>query len=147
MTTIDRFDPFEQRITAAIDEIAAPRRPDYLADVLAQTARTPQRPRWQFLLPLGPRPIASRQRHRLPLVVLLGLLSVGVVAAVMLAAGSRLQPSRLVLGVFFQAGARCLRTAGAGGGSRWNPDLAPAGRPDLRVQDVRRWVRRPRWRR
>ncbi len=48
MTAIDRFDPFEQRITAAIDEIAAPRRPDYLDDILRQTARTSQRPRWTF---------------------------------------------------------------------------------------------------
>ena len=48
MTAFDRFDPFEQRITAAIDEIAALRRPDYLDDVLRQTARSSQRPRWTF---------------------------------------------------------------------------------------------------
>jgi Tol biopolymer transport system component len=48
MTALDQFDPFEQRITAAIDEIAAARRPDYLDDLLRQTAVTSQRPRWAF---------------------------------------------------------------------------------------------------
>jgi len=51
MTAFDRFEPFdpiEQRVMAAIDEIAAPRRPDYLDDALRQTARTSQRPRWTF---------------------------------------------------------------------------------------------------
>lgn len=48
MTTFDRFDPFERRITEAIDEIAAARRPDYLDDILRQTARSSQRPRWTF---------------------------------------------------------------------------------------------------
>lgn len=48
MTTFDRFDPFERRITEAIDEIAAARRPDYLDDILRLTARSSQRPRWTF---------------------------------------------------------------------------------------------------
>ena len=48
MTAFDRFDPFERRITDAIDEIAAPRPPAYLDDILRQTARTSQRPRWTF---------------------------------------------------------------------------------------------------
>lgn len=46
MTDIDRFDPFERRISTAIDEIAAARAPEYLADVFRQTARTAQRRRW-----------------------------------------------------------------------------------------------------
>ncbi len=49
MTAVDRFDPFERRITEAIDEIALARRPDYLDDILRLTARSPQRPRWSFL--------------------------------------------------------------------------------------------------
>ncbi len=49
MTAFDRFDPFEGRITAAIDEIAAARRPEYLDDVFRVTARTSQRPRWTFI--------------------------------------------------------------------------------------------------
>jgi Tol biopolymer transport system component len=48
MTAFDRFDPFEQRITDALDEIAAAHRPDYLDDVFRQTARSSQRPRWTF---------------------------------------------------------------------------------------------------
>jgi len=48
MTTIDRFDPFERRITDAIHEIAAERRPDYLDAVFEATARSRQRPRWAF---------------------------------------------------------------------------------------------------
>jgi Tol biopolymer transport system component len=48
MTTFDRFDPFERRITDAIDEIAAARPPEYLNDILRQTAGTAQRPRWTF---------------------------------------------------------------------------------------------------
>ena len=99
MTTIDRFDPFEQRITAAIDEIAAPRRPDYLDDILRQTARTLQRPRWRFLVTHPAGSISSQRGHRVRLVVLLGLLVVGMVAAA-LVAGSRPQPPRLVLGIF-----------------------------------------------
>jgi hypothetical protein len=46
MTTIDRFDPFERRITEAIQEIAAERRPDYLDSIFEATARSRQRPRW-----------------------------------------------------------------------------------------------------
>src|SRR5262245_41024323 len=48
MTTIDRFDPFERRISEAINEIAAERRPDYLDSVFQVTARSRQRPRWAF---------------------------------------------------------------------------------------------------
>ena len=49
MTAFGRFDPFERRITEAIDEIALARPPAYLDDILRQTARTAQRPRWTFL--------------------------------------------------------------------------------------------------
>lgn len=49
MTAFDRFDPFERRITEAIDEIAAARPPEYLTDILRLTARSSQRPRWTFL--------------------------------------------------------------------------------------------------
>ncbi|MCJ7710264.1 MAG: kelch motif-containing protein, partial [Chloroflexi bacterium] len=99
MTTFDRFDPFEQRITAAIDEIAAPRRPDYLEDILRQTARTSQRPRWRLLVTHSAGPISSQRGHRVRLALLLGLLIVGMIAAALLA-GSRPPPARLVLGVF-----------------------------------------------
>ena len=48
MTTFDRFDPFERRIGAAMDDIAGTRPLDFLDDVFRQTARTAQRPRWSF---------------------------------------------------------------------------------------------------
>jgi hypothetical protein len=48
MTAFDRFDPFERRIAGAIDEIAAERQPHYLDDIFRLTARSKQRPRWQF---------------------------------------------------------------------------------------------------
>ena len=90
MTAFDRFDPFEQRITAAIDEIAAPRRPDYLDDIFRETARTPQRPRWTFLgrwLPMD-MAVRSRPAARVPrgtfLLILLGVLlaaAVGIAVA------------------------------------------------------------------
>jgi Tol biopolymer transport system component len=48
MTTFSRFDPFERRISEAIDEIAAARPPAYLDDILQLTARKAQRPRWTF---------------------------------------------------------------------------------------------------
>jgi len=48
MTAFDRFDPFERRISEAIDEIAAARPPAYLDDILRLTARSAQRPRWVF---------------------------------------------------------------------------------------------------
>ncbi len=95
MTAIDRFDPFEQRITAAIDEIAAPRRPDYLDDILRQTARTSQRPRWTFpgtwlpvdaTLPARSGPLGRLSARPALLLVLLLLL---LAAAAVLVVGSR----------------------------------------------------------
>jgi Tol biopolymer transport system component len=84
MTAFDQFDPFEQRITAAIDEIAAPRRPDYLDDLLGQTARTSQRPRWTFpgrWLPWDVRVIQSGPGARLPVRPLLVLAIVALLLA------------------------------------------------------------------
>ena len=86
MTAFDRFDPFEQRITAAIDEIATPRRPDYLDDIFRQTARTSQRPRCTFLERWLPMDLAVRSgpAARLPMrpVTLLLLLVLLLAAAV-----------------------------------------------------------------
>lgn len=49
MTTFEHFDPFERRISAALDDIALAQRPNYLEDILYLTANTTQRPRWSFL--------------------------------------------------------------------------------------------------
>lgn len=99
MTTIDVFDPFGQRIAAAIDEIAAPSRPAYLDEVLQQTARTRQRPRWSFpgrWLPawLVVRPARSRRLGALqahPALVLVVVLLLLLAAAAVLVMGSQRQ--------------------------------------------------------
>jgi hypothetical protein len=92
MTAIDRFDPFEQRIVSAIDEIAAPARPDYLDDILRQTVRTSQRPRWSFpgrwlpmdttLAPAGARPRIASRVLLLALTAILVLVALAAVAIV-----------------------------------------------------------------
>lgn len=89
MTAFDRFDPFERRISVAIEEIAATRLPDYLDDTLRQTARTSQRPRWSFperWLPMDTtlqRPILFGRRPVQFLALLLLLLALvgGAIAA------------------------------------------------------------------
>ncbi len=48
MTAFDGLDLVDARVVRAIDEIAAPARPDYLDDVFKVTAQTRQRPRWTF---------------------------------------------------------------------------------------------------
>ena len=40
------FERFEREIPSLMDEIAPPRLPDYLDDMLRQTGRTRQRPAW-----------------------------------------------------------------------------------------------------
>jgi len=98
MTAFDRFDPFdpiEQRVMAAIDEIATPRRPDYLDAVLGQTARTSQRPRWTFLgrwVPFAVTTMPGRRLAYMPsrwitLLAIVALLAIAGTA--ILIAGSR----------------------------------------------------------
>ncbi len=98
MTAFDQFDPFEQRISAALDEIAAPARPDYLADVFGVTARTTQRPRWSFLerwlpMDIAIGPVAARRVPLRPLLILaLVLLLVAAAAALYVGAQRRIPP-------------------------------------------------------
>jgi Tol biopolymer transport system component len=95
MTAFDQFDPFEQRISSSLEEIAPARRPDYLDDLLRQTARTSQRPRWSFpgrWLPImdttASRGMATHGLARpLVLVALLALLALA--ASAILIVGSR----------------------------------------------------------
>jgi Tol biopolymer transport system component len=49
MTAFDRSDRFERLLPERLDDLAAPRIPDYFESILATTARTPQRPRWASL--------------------------------------------------------------------------------------------------
>ncbi len=45
MTTFDRF---ERDLPTLLDELAAPRTPDYFTDIISRTAATSQRPSWSF---------------------------------------------------------------------------------------------------
>ncbi len=98
MTAIDRFDPFERRIATAIDEIAAARLPDYLDDILQQTARTPQRPRWTFperWIPVNTTLTRPTPVGRLPvrqLVVLAVLVALAATLAIYAGSQRRLPP-------------------------------------------------------
>jgi Tol biopolymer transport system component len=92
VTAFDRFDPFERRISEAVDEIAATRRPDYLDDIFRLTARTAQRPRWTFLERwLSVDTTLTRPRLvRIPLRPLLVLALIALLAAtIAFVAGSR----------------------------------------------------------
>lgn len=94
MTSIDRFDPFERRIAAAIEEIAEPRLPDYLDDAFQLTARTSQRPAWTFLerwLPVDSAAIRPTLVGRIPIrpLVILALLAALIAATLAAWAGSQ----------------------------------------------------------
>ena len=43
---LEQFERFERGIPQLMDELASPQLPDYLDDMLRQTARTSQRPAW-----------------------------------------------------------------------------------------------------
>jgi Tol biopolymer transport system component len=56
MNAFDRSSRLQQELPDILTDIAAPRVPDYVDDILAQTAATRQRPRWTFIerwLPMG----------------------------------------------------------------------------------------------
>lgn len=56
MSAFDRSERFLVELPEILTDIASPRVPDYVDDLLAQTAATPQRPRWTFIerwLPMG----------------------------------------------------------------------------------------------
>jgi Tol biopolymer transport system component len=56
MSAFDRSDRFQVELPEILTDIASPRVPDYVDDLLAQTAATRQRPRWTFperWLPMG----------------------------------------------------------------------------------------------
>jgi Tol biopolymer transport system component len=94
VTTFDRFDPFERRITEAIDEIAAARPLDYLDDILRQTARTSQRPRWTFperWIPMDSALSRPSFGRRLPLrpLIILALLAALAASALALYVGTQ----------------------------------------------------------
>jgi len=46
---MNRMDHLERDLTSWLDDIAVPRTPDYADEILQQTARVHQRPRWTFV--------------------------------------------------------------------------------------------------
>lgn len=94
MTAFDRLDPFEQRISTTLAEIAPTRLPEYLDDVFQVTARTRQRPRWTFperWLPMDLALDRRGPRARVPFaaLLLLGLLVLTLLATAAIYVGSQ----------------------------------------------------------
>ena len=90
------FDRFERSLPALLDDLAAPRLPDYADDLFARTAATRQRPGWTFSerwLPMSAitRRFAVAPRVPWRLGALVALLAVAALVAA-LVAGSFLDP-------------------------------------------------------
>ena len=90
------FDRFEQQLPELMSELATARVPDYFDDMLHQTARTRQRPRWSSFerwLPMGviARTAPVRQIQWRPIVIA-AVLIVLAAASLALYAGSRPHP-------------------------------------------------------
>jgi Tol biopolymer transport system component len=98
MTAFDRFDLVDARVAAALEELGAATRPDYINDALQVTATRRQRPRWTFLERLLPmdttmrRPMGLRRVPLGPLVALLLLLIAAVAAALYVGSRPTLAP-------------------------------------------------------
>jgi len=88
--TVDRF---EGQLPAILAELALPRTPDYIDDILSQTARTRQRPGWTFPERWFPMDLAVNfpaGGRRVPWRALGILVVIGVLLAIaIVAAGSR----------------------------------------------------------
>ena len=91
MSTRDRL---EQRLPSRLEDLAAPRTPSYLDDVIHQTARTRQRPGWSFperWLPVSVLTdrLATAPRAPMRAVAVAALLLLALVAIALVAGGSR----------------------------------------------------------
>jgi Tol biopolymer transport system component len=83
MSTFDRSDRFHVELPEILTDIASPHVPDYVDDLLAQTAATRQRPRWTFLerwLPMG---VIARRPLFFPTVPWRALVTVAVLIALL----------------------------------------------------------------
>jgi Tol biopolymer transport system component len=94
---MNQTDRFERDLTAWFADVASPRTPHYVDDILTQAARTRQRPAWllpERWLPMGTMTVARRGLPPLPwrTVGLLALLALLIIAAVAFAVGSRTTP-------------------------------------------------------
>jgi hypothetical protein len=83
MSAFDRSERFLVELPEILTDIASPRVPDYVDDLLAQTAATPQRPRWTFLerwLPMG---VIARRPLYFPTVPWRTIVTVAVLIALL----------------------------------------------------------------
>jgi Tol biopolymer transport system component len=93
MNAFDRSSRLEQELPDILTDIAAPRVPDYVDDLLALTAVTRQRPRWAFIerwLPMG---VIARRPAFFPTVpwrtIAVAVVLVALVAAALVVVGSQ----------------------------------------------------------
>ena len=86
MTAFDRLQVLDARVTGALDEIAAPARPDYPDDLVTVTARTRQRPLWSVLERWIPVDTARHRPAALPPLPIRQLLLVALLALALAAA-------------------------------------------------------------
>ena len=94
MTFFDRFNRFERQLPELFDELALPRRTDYLNDILARTATTRQRPGWAFRerwLPMSAltRRLAAVPRFLGRLATAVALLLIAAILAVLIVGAGR----------------------------------------------------------
>jgi hypothetical protein len=93
MTPIDRF---ERRLPDQLTELANPRVPSYLTDILADTARTRQRPAWSFLERWLPMALVLRRPATAPPLRAVWVLLLAAPLAVALAASAAIVGGRLL---------------------------------------------------
>jgi Tol biopolymer transport system component len=93
MNAFDRSSRLQQELPDILTDIAAPRVPDYVDDLLALTAVTRQRPRWTFIerwLPMG---VIARRPAFFPTVpwrtIAVAMVLVALVAAALFVVGSQ----------------------------------------------------------
>jgi Tol biopolymer transport system component len=93
MSSTSRFDRIERRMPYLITELASPGVPDYVDDLLAQSAATRQRPRWTFLERWFPMGALARRRLYVPVVpyrpILAAILLIALLVASAVLIGSQ----------------------------------------------------------
>lgn len=83
-TPIDRF---ERRLPDSLADLAAARTPDYMIDILGQTARTRQRPAWTFLERWLPMADIARRTAFVPRLPMRAIALALAIIAILVAAG------------------------------------------------------------
>ena len=92
------LDRLERRLPEVLTELALPRVPDYVDNLLSRTERTPQRPGWTFLERWFPvsaitNALSIGQRPSLRPLILIAVLVVAAIVSVLLLAGAQQRPA------------------------------------------------------